>query len=95
MGHVEHQNSFWVAEWRVQPGLSEIEKNGTVIQLEPKVMAVLELLASRPGEVFSRQQLEDTVWQGTVVGYDALAKSINKLRDSLGDNKKQPPIFWF
>ncbi len=90
MAQLQQRNGFWVADWWVQPGLSEIERDGTVIQLEPKVMAVLELLASQPGEVFSRQQLEDSVWQGTIVGYDALAKAINKLRDSLGDDKKKP-----
>ncbi|MGD9385891.1 MAG: winged helix-turn-helix domain-containing protein, partial [Thioalkalispiraceae bacterium] len=86
---VEQQN-FWLADWQVKPGLNVIEKDGEAIQLEPKVMAVLVTLASRPGEVFSRQQLEDQVWQGTVVGYDALAKAVNKLREALGDNKKDP-----
>ncbi len=63
MAHVEHQNSFWVAEWRVQPGLSEIEKNGTVIQLEPKVMAVLELLASRPGPTWEDLMRQTGSWK--------------------------------
>lgn len=84
------QQGFWLADWWVKPDLSELERDGTVIQLEPKVMAVLETLASNPGKVFSRQELEDIVWQGTVIGYDALSKAINKLRDALGDDKKNP-----
>jgi TolB-like protein/DNA-binding winged helix-turn-helix (wHTH) protein/cytochrome c-type biogenesis protein CcmH/NrfG len=90
LANLTQQQNFWVAEWQVKPALSVIEKEGTAVSLEPKVMAVLVTLASTPGEVFSRQELEDHVWQGTVVGYDALAKAINKLREALGDDKKNP-----
>ena len=90
MSLYNQQQGFWVADWWVQPALSELRKDGQVIQLEPKVMAVLQHLASRPGEAISRQDLEDTIWQGTIVSYDALAKAINKLRDALGDDKKHP-----
>jgi TolB-like protein/DNA-binding winged helix-turn-helix (wHTH) protein/tetratricopeptide (TPR) repeat protein len=90
LADLTHQQCFSVADWQVKPGLSVIEKEGTAISLEPKVMAMLVTLASKPGEVFSRQELEDQVWQGTVVGYDALAKAINKLREALGDDKKNP-----
>jgi len=88
--NLEQRQAFWLADWKVKPGLSEIEKDGETISLEPKVMSVLVTLASEPGEVFSRQDLEDKIWQGTVVGYDALAKAINKLREALGDDKKNP-----
>lgn len=81
---------FRVEDWFVKPGLSELERNGVVIQLEPRVMAVLETLASEPGKVFSREELEAAVWQDTIVGYDALSKAINKLREALGDNRKEP-----
>ena len=90
MAVVEQQNTFWLADWQVNPALDVIEKEGKTISLEPKVMAVLLALAEKPGEVLSRQQLEEQVWQGTVVGYDALAKAINKLREALGDDKKAP-----
>ena len=90
MANQDRQQIFSVAEWWVKPGLSVIEKDGTAISLEPRVMAVLVTLASKPGEVFSRQELEEQVWRGTVVGYDALAKAINKLREALGDDKKNP-----
>lgn len=84
------KQEFQLADWQVRPALSELERDGMVVQLEPKVMAVLETLASKPGEVFSREELERQVWQGSVIGYDALAKAINKLREALGDDKKDP-----
>jgi adenylate cyclase len=84
------KQGFQLADWQVRPALSELERDGMVVQLEPRVMAVLETLASKPGEVFSREELERQVWQGSVIGYDALAKAINKLREALGDDKKDP-----
>jgi TolB-like protein/DNA-binding winged helix-turn-helix (wHTH) protein len=84
--------SFYVAEWEVRPGACEITRGDTVVKLEPRVMNLLQFFASRPGEVLSRMQLEEQVWPGMVVGYDALTKSIGKLRDALGDSEK-PPTF--
>lgn len=53
-------------------------------------MTVLMVLASHAGEVVSREQLETSAWPGVVVGYDALASSIIKLRKALGDNSRKP-----
>lgn len=53
-------------------------------------MSVLCLLADNADEVVSREQLENHAWTGMVVGYDALASSILKLRKALGDDSRQP-----
>lgn len=84
--------SFYVADWEVRPAACEISRGGNVVKLEPRVMDLLQFLASRPGEVFTRMQLEEKVWPGLVVGYDALTKSVGKLREALGDTGK-PPAF--
>ena len=85
-------NHFYVADWEVRAGACEIARGDTVVKLEPRVMDLLQYFASRPGEVVSRIQLEQQVWPGMVVGYDALTKSIGKLREALGDSEK-PPTF--
>lgn len=86
----KQQSPFWIADWQVNPALGVIEKDSRAISLEPKVMAVLLVLASNPGQVYSRSELEQQVWRDVIVGYDALAKAINKLREALGDDKKNP-----
>ena len=86
------KNHFYVADWEVRAGACEIARGDTVVKLEPRVMDLLQFFASRPGEVLSRIQLEEQVWPGMVVGYDALTKSIGKLREALGDSEK-PPTF--
>ena len=83
---------FYVADWEVRPAACEISRGGNLVKLEPRVMDLLQFLASRPGEVFTRMQLEEKVWPGLVVGYDAPTKSVGKLREALGDTGK-PPAF--
>jgi len=84
--------AFIVAGWSVDPTTLRICKLDKNVKLEPKVMAVLECLAVRPGQVVSRQQLEDSVWAGTVVGYDAISNAIIKLRKAFGDDAHHAEI---
>lgn len=81
---------FRVGAWVVTPATGEIASAGRVARLEPKTMDVLVYLASRPGEVVSRQDIESQVWRGAVVGYDAITKTVIKLRKALGDRSREP-----
>jgi len=85
-------SDFQVADWTVRPRAGELVRGDTVVKLEPKVMDVLVMLARQPGEVVSRQELEDTVWRGTVVSYDALIKAIAKLREAFGDTGRPATV---
>jgi len=82
--------AFWLQDWYVDPASGRISREGAEVKLEPKVMTVLELLASQPGEVFSREALEAKAWEGLVVSYDALSTTIIKLRKALGDDSRNP-----
>ncbi len=88
----ESGEPFYLAGWEVDPASLRISKNKQTIKLEPKAMAVLDYLACRAGTVVSRQELEDEVWAGTIVGYDALGNAIIKLRKALGDKARNPHI---
>lgn len=54
------------------------------------MMAVLVYLASRPGEVVTREELERDVWNSRSVSYAALTGCITKLRKTLGDDSRNP-----
>jgi len=60
------------------------------VHLEPKAVAVLELLVRREGQPVSRQELLDHVWGSTIVSDDALTQVIIKLRKAFGDNSRKP-----
>jgi adenylate cyclase len=82
--------AFSVAGWVVDPATSRVSRDGETLQLEPKIMEVLEYLARRPGRVVSRTELEATVWNGRVVSYDAVTNAIIKLRKAFDDDARHP-----
>ena len=81
---------FFIADWRVSPAEGLISRDSELVHLEPKAMEVLVYLASRPGEVITREELERDVWHGALVGYDAVTSTVIKLRKALQDSARQP-----
>lgn len=81
---------FRVGDWLVEPAVGCVSRDGGSVKLEPRVMDLLVCLARRPGRVLSREELEEAVWAGTVVGYDALTSAIIKLRKAFGDDSRHP-----
>jgi Flp pilus assembly protein TadD len=70
---------FRIAGWRVDPALNRISRDGEAAQIEPKVMDVLVRLAAEPGEVVSKHQLLDSVWNGDLVSESVLSRAIAEL----------------
>ncbi|TMN87616.1 hypothetical protein CWB72_15160 [Pseudoalteromonas phenolica] len=85
--HQAHFHGFTI-NW--QSG--ELSKQGTVTQLEPKLVSVLKVLFDAQGELVSYEQLQQQVWQDVIVAPNALQRVIAQLRKSLGDTAKQQAI---
>ncbi len=63
-----------------------IRKGENEIQLAKKEFELLELLASKPGKVFTRTEIFDKVWGADViVGNRTIDVHIRKLREKIGD----------
>ncbi len=63
-----------------------VQLDGKRIILPKKEFELLELLSSRPGKVFNREQILNIVWGNeTVVGERTIDVHIRKLREKLGD----------
>src|SRR5262245_18155073 len=60
------------------------------IPLPPRVLGVLDLLASRASTVVPKQDLIDTVWKDAFVTDTSLAEAISVLRQALGDDPQAP-----
>lgn len=67
-----------------------MERGGEGVHLEPKIMQVLLLLASEPGEVIPRDRLRNTVWPDVFVGEDVLIRAISELRRVFADDPRNP-----
>lgn len=90
MVRLPEQQVFYIEDWRVSPAEGILSRGSEVVHLEPKVTEVLVYLAAHAGKVVSREELEREVWQGAVVGYDAVTNTVIKLRRALHDNSRQP-----
>lgn len=84
--------AFYVGDWRVDPPIYRIQRGDKIVKLEPRVMQVLEFLARRSGEAVSRKELEASVWANTVVGYQALNRTVALLRKAFDDDPRNPRV---
>lgn len=65
----------------------KIIKDGEVIVLPRKEFELFYLLASKPGKVFTREEILDKVWGNeVVVGGRTIDVHIRKLREKIGDD---------
>ena len=84
---------FRLAGHRVDPSLNRITApSGATVQVEPKIMQVLAVLAERAGHVVSRDDLMARVWNGVFVTDDALHRAIRELRRLFGDEAERPRV---
>ncbi len=79
---------FTVGGWLVQPLAGEVRRGEEVVHLEPKVMALLVVLAQNAGNVLSRKELTEAVWPDTFVEDHAVTRAISELRSVLGWQKE-------
>ncbi len=67
----------------------ELSVSGAVIKLEPKPLELLLHLLRHPGEVVTKDELQDAVWPGRILSESVLTKAVAKLRAALGDDDQQ------
>lgn len=82
---------FRIGPWTIEPDLHRIRGvEGEIRVVSHKVMAALLCLASRPGEVVSKQGLVDDVWEGAFTSDESLTTVVYELRKALGDSARRP-----
>ncbi len=69
----------------------ELRKHGMLIRLQEQPFRVLAKLAERPGEIITREELQEQIWGNTFVDFDqSLNKAVNRVREALNDNAGTP-----
>ncbi len=66
-----------------------LERGGVALTLEPKAFNLLALLISRPGHLFTKQEIFEALWADTAVTDHALTRVVAQLRRVLGDDVRQ------
>jgi TolB-like protein/DNA-binding winged helix-turn-helix (wHTH) protein/Flp pilus assembly protein TadD len=81
---------FGVFEVDLESG--ELRKHGIKIKLQQKPFQILALLMERPGEVVTREELQQRLWPSDVfVDFESgLNNAVKKLRAALGDSAETP-----
>lgn len=81
---------FHSHEWLVVPQENCIEKDGSQVQLEPRLMRLLTTMAAHRGQVMSKNALIQHIWEGQHVANEVVSVAIYELRKALGDKARQP-----
>jgi TolB-like protein/DNA-binding winged helix-turn-helix (wHTH) protein/Tfp pilus assembly protein PilF len=70
----------------------ELYRQGRQVKLQEQPFQVLAMLLERPGEVVTRQEVQERLWtEDTFVDFDhSLNVAIKKVRDALGDSADSP-----
>jgi transcriptional activator of cad operon len=77
-----------IGGWQADRSEGRLRRGAECRPIEPKVMDLLFVLAARPNQVLSREVLTRALWPDTIVGEDALARCVFKLRRALDDDPR-------
>jgi TolB-like protein/DNA-binding winged helix-turn-helix (wHTH) protein/Flp pilus assembly protein TadD len=88
--HPYRRLRFGVFEMDLRTG--ELRKHGMQVRLQKQPFQVLAMLVEHAGEVVTREDLQKNLWPAdTFVDFDhGLNKTINKIREALGDSAESP-----
>ena len=79
--------------FELNPATEELRKSGVAKKLPPQPFRLLVLLASRTGEVVTREELQKAFWDETESDVDferRLSQCVKQVRSALSDNASRP-----
>lgn len=80
-----------VGSLRINPQLRTVERNGQQVDLTAREFDLLLFLASRPGQVFTREQLLDQVWDYHFAGdTSTVTVHVRRLREKIEPDPMRP-----
>ena len=88
MAQRDHQHLVRIGDLIIDIEQYHVELGGEIIVLPRKEFELLNLLASKPGKVFSRDLIMDKVWgDSVVVGGRTIDVHIRKIREKIGEER--------
>ena len=78
--------------FEVSPDSAELRKNATRLKLSGQAIQVLITLLERPGQLVTREELQEKLWPGASFGdfEHGLNAAVKRLCETLGDSANQP-----
>lgn len=84
----ELRQGFRIGDWEVLPLRGVLQKDGHEEKPEPRVFGVLIALARRDGDLVTRDELIDELWDGRPTSDEPINRCLSQLRRHLGDKSR-------
>ena len=81
----ELRQGFRLGDWEVLPLRGVLRKGEHEEKPEPRVFGVLIALAKRDGDLVTRDELVDELWDGRPTSDEPINRCLSQLRGHLGD----------
>jgi DNA-binding winged helix-turn-helix (wHTH) protein/Tol biopolymer transport system component len=78
-------NNFRFDDFEIDGTKRILLKHGKPVALNPKTFDLLEILVKRRGEILSKDELLETIWEGQFVEESNLTVHVSTLRKTLGE----------
>jgi TolB-like protein/DNA-binding winged helix-turn-helix (wHTH) protein/Tfp pilus assembly protein PilF len=75
--------------FRLDPMAGQLTRDGAVIELRPKSLAVLHHLVLHPQRLVAKAELMAAVWDKVVVTDDSLVQCVGEIRHAIGDAEQR------
>jgi DNA-binding winged helix-turn-helix (wHTH) protein/TolB-like protein len=79
---------FTIGDWEVLPARGLLRQGDNEVHPEPKVFEVLMALAQRDGDLVTRDQLIEAVWDGRPTSDEPINRCLSQLRGHLNDRQR-------
>jgi len=87
MSSGNNSNKIFFGNLTIDKEKVQVTKDGKVIDMAKKEFELIYLLASKPGKVFTREEIFSKIWgPEIIVGNRTIDVHIRKLREKLGDH---------
>ena len=80
-------NNFRFDDFELDGTKRILLKHGKPVSLNPKTFDLLEILVARRGEILSKDELLETIWEGQFVEESNLTVHVSTLRKTLGETR--------
>src|SRR3990167_9208179 len=92
MSEQDHSGRLRFESFELDLRTLELRKEGRVVKLQDQPVKLLALLASRPGELVLRAEIEKALWgEGEFVEFEhSINTAMRKIREALVDELEKP-----
>lgn len=86
----QHAPIYCVGELELNLDTREVHVGDCLVKVTPKEFAILELLMSYPGKVFSADEIYEKVWKEEAINNETVMVHIRNLREKIEIDSKNP-----